>query len=86
MARHPNLHLKLSQFPRASREAWPHPDVQAWVPSLLDAYGASRLMWATDFPLILDQCGYTKGLTLLTEEYPDLDRETMTWLLAGTAE
>ncbi|MBM3215321.1 amidohydrolase [Candidatus Poribacteria bacterium] len=86
LARHPNLHVKLSEFPRASFQEWPYADLHPWLPRLLEAYGAPRLMWATDFPFIVPQCGYTRGLTLMTDEAPGLDEETMHWLLAGTAE
>ncbi len=86
LARHPQLHVKLSEFPRASHDEWPYVDLQAWVPQLLDAYGAGRLMWATDFPFIVEQCGYTEGLTLFTGETPGIDAETMQQLVAGTAE
>ncbi|MBT3267299.1 amidohydrolase [Candidatus Poribacteria bacterium] len=86
LSRHPNLHVKLSQFPRASRVDWPYADLHPWISRLLDAYGAERLMWATDFPFIVEQCGYTEGLTLFTEHAPGIEHETMQQLLAGTAE
>jgi predicted TIM-barrel fold metal-dependent hydrolase len=43
-------------------------------------------MWATDFPFIVEQCGYTDGLTLFTEQTPDIDPAPMQQLVAGTAE
>ena len=86
LSRHANLYVKLSEFPRASRAEWPYADLQPWYPQLLDAYGAGRLMWATDFPFIVEQCGYTEGLTLLSEYAPGIDANTMQQLLAGTAE
>lgn len=86
LSRHANLHVKLSEFPRASFAEWPYADLHPWYPQLLDAYGAGRLMWATDFPFIVEQCGYTEGLTLLSEYAPGIDANTMQQLLAGTAE
>lgn len=86
LAAHANLHVKLSEFPRASHVDWPYADLHPWTPRLLDAYGAERLMWATDFPFIVEQCGYTEGLTLFTEHNPDIDCEAMQRLVAGTAE
>lgn len=86
LSRHPNLYLKLSEFPRASCQEWPYTDLHRWVYRLLEAYGPERLMWATDFPFIVAQCGYERGLTLLTREIPGLDATTLSWLLGGTAE
>ena len=86
LSRHANLHVKLSEFPRASHGEWPYADLHPWTPPLLDAYGADRLMWATDFPFIVEQCGYTEGVTLFTEHAPGIDAETMQQLMAGTAE
>jgi predicted TIM-barrel fold metal-dependent hydrolase len=86
MSRHPNLYVKLSEFPRASYEEWPYADLHRWVYQLLDSYGPERLMWATDFPFIVPQCGYERGLTLLTEKIPRLDSDTMAWLVGRTAE
>ena len=86
LSRHPNLYVKLSEWPRASLEPWPHRDLHPFVERLLEAYGRERLMWATDFPFIVEQCGYRRGLTLLTEETPGLDAETLSWLLSKTAE
>ncbi len=78
LARHARLHVKLSEFPRASLAEWPYFDLHRWTPE--------RLMWATDFPFIVEQCGYTEGLTLLTQETPGIDEPTMQQLVAGTAE
>lgn len=86
MSRHSNLHVKLSEFPRASFEEWPYADLHRWVYRLIESYGADRLMWATDFPFIVSQCGYERGLTLLTEQVPGLDAETLEWLVGKTAE
>jgi len=36
------------------------------------AFGAERLMWATDFPWIIDEPGYDRLLRLLDFHLPDL--------------
>jgi predicted TIM-barrel fold metal-dependent hydrolase len=86
LAKHPRLHVKLSEFPRASLEEYPHKDLHSWTHALLQAFGAQRLMWGTDFPFIIQQCGYTRGLTVLCGETPGIDPEDMEWLLGKTAE
>jgi len=97
MARHPKLHIKISGFPVASspkaegvgersEQDWPYRDVQPMVKRLIETYGAQRLMWGTDFPFIVRQCGYTRGLTLLSQETPGISPEDMEWLLSKTVE
>lgn len=86
MARHPRLSVKISEWPRVSSQEWPYRDVHSWLFRLLDAYGPHRLMWGTDFPFILRQCGYRRGLTLLSEEVPGIASEEMEWLLGKTAQ
>ncbi|MDA1191128.1 MAG: amidohydrolase family protein [Candidatus Poribacteria bacterium] len=86
LAKHPNLHVKLSEWARSSHQEYPYVDLHDFVYRLLDAYGANRLMWATDFPFIVEQCGYTEGLEVLSKHTPNLDAETMGWFLSGTAE
>ena len=31
------------------------------VKQLVEAFGADRLMWGSDFPFVVEQCGYTKA-------------------------
>ncbi|MEM2926975.1 MAG: amidohydrolase family protein [Candidatus Bathyarchaeia archaeon] len=86
MARHPRLYVKLSEFPQASTEPYPYRDLHPWVHALLRAFGAERLMWGTDFPYIMGQCGYKKGLQVLKNEIQGISFEEMEWLLGKTAE
>ena len=86
MARRPNIYVKITEWPRASSTEWPHRDLHPWVHALLDAYGPQRLMWGTDFPYIVAQCGYARGLTMLTEETSGIEPEAMEWLVSKTAE
>ena len=85
MARFPNLYVKLTEFPRASMAEYPYADLWPWTQALLEAYGPRRLMWGTDFPFIVEQCGYTEGLELLSKATPGIPAEALPWLLGGTA-
>ncbi|MBS7628311.1 amidohydrolase, partial [Candidatus Bathyarchaeota archaeon] len=86
MARHLKLYVKLSEFSRASSESYPYRDLHPWVHALVRAYGANRLMWGTDFPYIMEQCGYKRGLEVLRHEIQGISSEDMEWLLGKTAE
>jgi predicted TIM-barrel fold metal-dependent hydrolase len=86
MARFSNIYVKLTEWPRTSSEPWPHKDLHPWVEALLKAYGPQRLMWGTDFPFIVSQCGYKLGLELLTKETPGISQADMEWLVSKAAE
>jgi len=53
MAKHPQVYVKVSALFRASGEAPPFADLVPRLGELLEAYGAERLMWGSDFPFVL---------------------------------
>jgi predicted TIM-barrel fold metal-dependent hydrolase len=85
LAGHSNLHVKLSEWPRASNEGWPYADLFSWIPRLIDAFGADRLMWGTDFPFIVEQTGYDRGWSIAEAIQPALSDEQLRDILGGTA-
>ena len=86
MSRHPNLHVKLSEFPRASNEEFPYADLFVWVHRLIDSYSADRLMWGTDFPFIVEQTGYSRGWEIADRIEPAIGPGLAEDLLGGTCE
>jgi predicted TIM-barrel fold metal-dependent hydrolase len=48
LAKFPNLHIKLCGLPSLSREPYPYSDVAPRLRAIVDAFGADRLMWASD--------------------------------------
>ena len=86
MARHPNLHVKLSEFPRASNEEFPYADLFGWVHRLIDAYSGDRLMWGTDFPFIVEQAGYDRGWEIADRIEPAIGPGLIDKILGGTCE
>ena len=53
LAQYPNVYVKVSALFRASGEAPPFLDLQPRLSQLIQAFGASRLMWGTDYPFVL---------------------------------
>jgi L-fuconolactonase len=49
------------------------------------AYGADRLLWASDFPWILQQPGYSAQLALVDQLLPDISPSERAAILGGTA-
>jgi predicted TIM-barrel fold metal-dependent hydrolase len=85
LARYPNTYVKVSGIPVISAEEYPYRDVWPVVRLVLDAWGPQRLLWATDFPHIVRQCGYTPCLRLVTREMDFLSASDRDWLLRRTA-
>lgn len=86
MSRHPNLQVKLSEFPRASNEEFPFADMFVWVHRLIQAYSGERLMWGTDFPFIVEQTGYSRGWEIADRIEPAIGPGLAENILGGTCE
>lgn len=86
LASFPNIHVKLSEFPRASNEEFPYVDLFVWVHRLIEAYSADRLMWGTDFPFIVEQTGYARGWDIAERIEPAIGPGLADRILGGTCE
>ena len=85
LPRHDNVYLKLTPQAARATDDYPFPGQHASYQALLQAYGARRLMWGTDFPHILADIGYRRGLELFRDHMPFLTDADKEWLLGGTA-
>jgi predicted TIM-barrel fold metal-dependent hydrolase len=72
LAAYPNICLKWSKAPRfVSSEPYPHKDVGSYIRASLDAFGAERIMWASDTTV-------SKGITTWAEEvYHIMDSDAL---------
>jgi L-fuconolactonase len=68
-----------------SREAFPYRDLTAVVDSIYRAFGANRMMWASDFPFVLEAPGYAPQLSLVDHYLPGLTAEERAAIMGGTA-
>lgn len=51
---YPQCHVKLSALFRVSLDAYPHASLDAMFASVVEAFGARRCMWGSDFPFVMD--------------------------------
>lgn len=65
-----NVYVKASAFFRVSDRAFPYEDRCATVVSLVEALGAERVMFGTDFPYVEEECGYEKAWEILRQHVP----------------
>jgi len=65
LAQYPNLALKWCHAPGyLSAEPYPHRDMQPWLRRVIDAFGAERVMWASDYTQSRVETGFSWAHTL----------------------
>ncbi len=58
LARQPNVWCKLSGLVTEAGEGWQVEDLRPWVEHLLSTFGAARLLWGSDWPVVNLAGGY----------------------------
>ncbi len=58
---HTQVYVKASAFFRVSQQPWPYPDACRALRLLVDTFGADRVMWGSDCPWVLEQCGWVQA-------------------------
>ncbi|MFD0688043.1 amidohydrolase family protein [Actinomadura fibrosa] len=85
LARHPHTYLMFSGQYALSRQAPPYPDLIPVVRAFADAYGAGRMLWASDYPWTRDVPGHAELLRLSGRMLPGLSPSEKAALHGGTA-
>jgi predicted TIM-barrel fold metal-dependent hydrolase len=87
LARHTNLHAKLTFIPTGSAEPYPCRDLHDACRAVIRAYGPDRCLWGSDFPCELWCPGvsYAQHLKIFTHKL-GLDQATQESVLGKTAE
>ena len=86
LARFPQVHVKTSAFYALGKKKPPYDDLGAMVRTLRDAYGAERLLWATDCPYqAAPDHGYAASLALVRERLDFLTPDDRRNMLRNTA-
>jgi predicted TIM-barrel fold metal-dependent hydrolase len=85
LARQPTVNVVLSGEYAYSGEAYPHADLGGRTRSIYEAFGAQRLMRASDFPWIDVDPGYGATLDLLDRHLPDIGAGERASIAGGTA-
>ncbi len=79
-AKYPNVAVKWGHAPRLSRERFPYRDLIAQLSRVIDAFGVTRLMWASDYTVTVDNHTYGESLFCIrcSDRLSESDKE---WLL-----
>lgn len=86
MAQYPEVRVKVSAFYALGKKKPPHDDLEPLIRRVHQAFGARRLMWASDCPFAVVSEKYRDSLALVRDGCPWLGKEDREWLLHRTAE
>jgi len=86
MAHFPEVRVKVSAFYALGQKKPPHEDLEPLIRRVYDAFGAKRLMWASDCPFAVVDERYRDSLALVRDGCPWLKPSEREWLLRKTAE
>ncbi len=85
LARHPNVLVMFSGQYAMSRQEPPYPDLDEVVHEIAAAFGASRMLWASDFPWTREVPGYGALLDLPRATFPSASPGELADIRGGTA-
>jgi predicted TIM-barrel fold metal-dependent hydrolase len=85
LSRHPNLRVMFSGQYALSRQDPPYTDLDEVVHEIADAFGASRMLWASDLPWTREVPGYPALLERPRATFPLASPAELADILGGTA-
>ncbi|KAH7570534.1 hypothetical protein ACOSP7_018763 [Xanthoceras sorbifolium] len=86
LSRFPQVYVKFSALFRVSRMAFPYQDLTPLLYQVVSSFGANRVMWGSDFPFIVAECGYKQAkeaATVIANEAA-LSASQLEWIMGGT--
>lgn len=86
LAQAPNVVTMFSGHYAFSNESYPYADLKPISNTLLSAFGAERLLWASDWPWIKEHPGYGPLKELVALQLPELSTPEIDQILGGNAQ
>ncbi|KAL7094032.1 hypothetical protein ACP275_11G075900 [Erythranthe tilingii] len=86
LSRFPQVYVKLSALFRVSRNPYPYEDLSDVLSKIVSSYGANRVMWGSDFPFVVPECGYKEAKEAVTKliEQVELSSSEKEWIMGRT--
>jgi predicted TIM-barrel fold metal-dependent hydrolase len=69
--------------PEGGENAWPYTSTGAQLRQLVDAFGAERVVWGSDFPFVLNECGYAPAAGIVRACGAGLSEEEIAAVMGG---
>jgi L-fuconolactonase len=87
LAKRPNVYCKVSGMAtEADFTNWSEAQLQPYFDTVLEAFGAQRLMYGSDWPVCLVACSYTRWHDVVSSWVRDLSLHEQARIFGGTAE
>lgn len=87
LARHPNVHVKMSAFYALGKKQPPYKDLIPMLRRVIDSFSPQRLMWASDCPYqVQGKHDYQSSIDLVGHHLKSLSKTDRRWILRDTAE
>lgn len=86
LSRFPQVNIKLSALFRVSRKPYPYDDLSQLLSQVVSSFGANRVMWGSDFPFVVAECGYKEAkeaISVIAKQVP-LSSSELEWILGRT--
>lgn len=81
----PGVRVMFSGQYAFSQEPFPYPDLTSTIERVYAAFGADRLLWASDYPWIVEVPGYGPQLELVDRHLPGLSENERAAIMGGNA-
>jgi predicted TIM-barrel fold metal-dependent hydrolase len=85
LAPYPNVFVKISALPCNSTEPYPFRNLHSALRRVIEAFGARRCFWGSDFSRLPKTCSYRQAVTMFTEELGFLSRDDLEWIMGKAA-
>ncbi|XP_057823895.1 uncharacterized protein LOC131036099 isoform X2 [Cryptomeria japonica] len=88
LSKFPQVYVKVSASFRVSRKLYPYDDTSSLLSDLITTFGAERLMWGSDFPFVVKECGYKEArdqIPYLSSKSLPLSNEALEWIMGKTS-
>ncbi|KAL0385313.1 UNVERIFIED_CONTAM: hypothetical protein Sradi_2925600 [Sesamum radiatum] len=86
LSRFPQVYVKFSALFRVSRHPYPYEDLSDILPKVVSSYGANRVMWGSDFPFVVPECGYKEAKEAVVQlvHRAKLSSSDLEWIMGRT--
>ncbi|XVF44296.1 hypothetical protein PTKIN_Ptkin02bG0109100 [Pterospermum kingtungense] len=80
------VYVKFSALFRVSRLSFPYQDLVPLLAEVVSSFGANRVMWGSDFPFVVPECGYqgAKEAASLIASETSLSSSEVEWIMGKT--
>jgi L-fuconolactonase len=84
LAKYDNVYMKVPGYGELCKPPFPYKEIPPFMKMAVQAFGAQRLMWGSDWPPVVSREGYYNSLHFTMQNFPASDAEKE-WIFGRTA-